>query len=483
MTAKNLLLAACVAFSGAVFAQGANQSWSATDIDGNTVDIQALLNSGKTVLVDISAHWCGPCWSWHESEIMTRAWEEFGPNGTGDLEVIWLDGDAGSTMALLNGGPGSQGDWIGTSPFTVIGPNGQGNAVANNYNFPGYPTLFMHCPGANEGVEIQRADFDTFITNWYNGCTGAFTNGANDATLYGHHGDIKVCPGDGPSVELVNVGSSALTSATVELKDQNGAVLETQQWTGNLAALETDMVQFTTGVPGWASFEFVVSNPNGTADANPAGDAEWIGFASADQAGTDVTIEILTDDYGAETGWTLYDGSGAIVQQVAAGGYANTTTYTYPQTLVDGECYKFEITDTYGDGICCSWGNGHYMIYETANPSNIFFQGGEFASSDLVPFEAKTNVGIDEANASNDLLIFPNPSTGIVNVQLNTSSAAAADVQVYDLLGGLVVSRNVNFASAESNEVFDLSALNNGVYVFSINVDGNITTKRVTINK
>lgn len=475
---KNFLLAACVAVYGGVLAQGTNQSWTATDIDGNTIDIQALLNAGKTVLVDISAHWCGPCWDWHKTEVMNRAWEEFGPNGTGDLEVIWLDGDGDSDMALLNGGPGSAGNWLSNSPFTVIGPNGQGNSVANNYNFPGYPTLFMHCPGANEGVVINRAHFDTFMTNWYNSCTGAFTNGAHDATLYGHHGDVKVCPGQGPYVEMVNMGSSALTSATVELKDQNGAVLESQQWLGNLAGFESALVQFATPVPGWAAFECVVTNPNGMTDANPAGDSEWIAFVESAQTGINVTIEITTDYAGYETGWTLKDASGAIVDQVAAGTYANNTLYTYPQTLNNGECYAFEITDTNRDGL---QGIGLFRVYKTANPSIVFFQGGAFASSDLVPFQAVSNVSVNEVNASSELLLFPNPSTGIVHVQLNTSSAANADIQIYDLLGELVLRRTVNFASAESNEVIDLNAQKNGVYIFSISSNGTTITKRVTI--
>jgi len=108
-----------------------NQAWTATDINGNTVDIAALVNSGKTVLVDISAHWCGPCWAWHNTHIMNKLYHDFGPEGTGDLEIIWVDGDAASSMALLQGGSGSQGDWLADMPFTAIGPNGQGNTLAN----------------------------------------------------------------------------------------------------------------------------------------------------------------------------------------------------------------------------------------------------------------------------------------------------------------------------------------------------------------
>ena len=116
------------------------QSWVATDMNGVSQDITA--HSNKAVLVDISAHWCGPCWAWHGGHVMQELYHDFGPNGTDEFMVFWIDGDAGSTVPILNGGGGSVGDWVTGVDYPIIGPNGQGASVANNYSFPGYPTLF-----------------------------------------------------------------------------------------------------------------------------------------------------------------------------------------------------------------------------------------------------------------------------------------------------------------------------------------------------
>ena len=83
-----------------MLASAQNQSWTATDINGNDISIQALLDEGKTVLVDISAYWCGPCWAWHKGGIMEKLYHEFGPGGTDDLAIIWVDGDAATSLAL-----------------------------------------------------------------------------------------------------------------------------------------------------------------------------------------------------------------------------------------------------------------------------------------------------------------------------------------------------------------------------------------------
>ena len=77
-----------------------------------------------------------------------------------------------------------------------------------------------------------------------------------------------------------------------------------------------------------------------------------------------ISISLTTDRYGSETTWQVQDLSNNSV--LASGGpYTDgaVTTIDIPDIDVDGNgCYMFVINDAYGDGICCSYGNGSYSV-------------------------------------------------------------------------------------------------------------------------
>jgi hypothetical protein len=81
----------------------------------------------------------------------------------------------------------------------------------------------------------------------------------------------------------------------------------------------------------------------------------------------EVIVTIQPDQFPGETSWSLKDLSGTIL---AAGG-AVGDTLCVPQ----GICLIFEIRDSYGDGMCCSFGNGFYAV---AVNSVIQAAGGQF---------------------------------------------------------------------------------------------------------
>jgi len=75
-------------------------------------------------------------------------------------------------------------------------------------------------------------------------------------------------------------------------------------------------------------------------------------------------FDLTTDNYGFEFSWELVKGNG---QLVASGppynsNYGDNTYYTGSQCLPPGS-YKLIARDKFKDGMCCSYGRGHYEMY------------------------------------------------------------------------------------------------------------------------
>ena len=98
---------------------------------------------------------------------------------------------------------------------------------------------------------------------------------------------------------------------------------------------------------------------------------------------TEVVITINFDNYPEETSWSLTNSSGTTVASGGTyGSQADGSTLSITECLVDG-CYDFTINDTYGDGICCGYGNGSYSV--TSGGSTVA-SGGSFAGSETTNF-------------------------------------------------------------------------------------------------
>ncbi|MGK0315905.1 MAG: hypothetical protein ACI86M_002137 [Saprospiraceae bacterium] len=96
---------------------------------------------------------------------------------------------------------------------------------------------------------------------------------------------------------------------------------------------------------------------------------------------TEATLTLLTDNYPGETTWTLKNAAGVTLYN--GGPYSSQgQMITEVFCLVDG-CYDFTINDSYGDGICCGYGQGSYDI---SIDNQSVASGGQFNSTETVNF-------------------------------------------------------------------------------------------------
>jgi hypothetical protein len=97
---------------------------------------------------------------------------------------------------------------------------------------------------------------------------------------------------------------------------------------------------------------------------------------------SDLTLNLTTDNYPSETTWEVKDAGGQIV--ASGGSYSNkNSNYSESISLAGGD-YSFIIYDAYGDGICCSYGNGSYTLTDGNN--NVIATGGDYGSSESTSF-------------------------------------------------------------------------------------------------
>ncbi len=97
-----------------------------------------------------------------------------------------------------------------------------------------------------------------------------------------------------------------------------------------------------------------------------------------------LTLTITLDNYPAETSWTVTDAGGATVASGGTyGGQANGSAVTENISLGTGD-YTFTINDSFGDGICCAYGNGSYSL--TDGTGAVIASGGSFGSSESASF-------------------------------------------------------------------------------------------------
>ena len=93
-----------------------------------------------------------------------------------------------------------------------------------------------------------------------------------------------------------------------------------------------------------------------------------------------VVLTITTDAYGYETSWVLRDG---VDEVVASGqGFQDATEYVEELCLAEGT-YALTVEDSFGDGLCCGYGEGWYSL---AANGRILAEGAEFGELETTSF-------------------------------------------------------------------------------------------------
>ncbi|WP_027395942.1 T9SS type A sorting domain-containing protein [Aquimarina latercula] len=201
----------------------------------------------------------------------------------------------------------------------------------------------------------------------------------------------------------------------------------------------------------------------------------------------EVKLTIKFDNYPEETSWALRNSTGTIVE--SGGTYesqADGSTLVIDLCL-DSGCYNLTMNDTYGDGMCCSYGSGSYSLTDS---SGILASGASFGSSEVKNFcvgtsrvsAAQTKTDINKITLDN-LSLYPNPAANNINIDYKIKNGSSIIVSVIDMTGRVIKTKNFSDDVQSSKLQIGLGRLPKGSYFLKITENSNTIVKKFVISK
>lgn len=339
-----------------------------------------------------------------------------------------------------NPGSGDDFDWTRNSGGTPSGSTGPGSAAAGSqYLFmesssPNYSTKRAVLYGPCFDLPSGNADF-TFKYHMYGASSmgslalEASLNGTSWTTLWSKAGN------QGNSWQTATVDLNGYAGQNVQLRF-NGVTGTT--WQGDMAI---DELRLTTG-------------------------------GSSGPVTTNTNLTITFDNYPEETSWALKNSAGTTVNSGGTyGNQAGGSTINIATALPAG-CYTLTFNDTYGDGMCCSYGNGSFTLRNTAG-NGVITSGGSFGSSVTRSFcvggASLTAPDLPTTNfapATKELSFYPNPADD----QLNIVAPEGTTYRILSQAGQLL-------RTGKTQATVDLTTLPSGTYFLTLSNSENTVTR------
>jgi len=257
------------------------------------------------------------------------------------------------------------------------------------------------------------------------------------------------------------------------------------------SGLNTVSVQCTQATLGWASI-----SGNSLIQWGPAGFTPGTGTVvntispyvlSGLSAGTSYDFWVA-DICSASGDTSAYSGPVTFTTATAPLPVLNSVNWTQTATNATTGEVTF-VTNASPAGVSYLWdfSNGSSAI--TANPVATYTQNGPYSvtlqlTNGCGTFDTTFTVNVvgislGELQVGRSLILFPNPTSGDLQVSFDDPNGATYELQLLDATGRVVEYRDLGFRQGAVREQFDLESLSKGVYLLRLSSEGRHATRRV----
>lgn len=432
--------------------------FTATDINGEEHNLYELLNEGKVVVLDIFATWCGPCWSFHSQHVLEDMFKDNGPEGTNEIYVFAIEGDATTNLACIYNETGCNsstwGDWTDGISYPII----DSRDIAVDYAISYFPTLYVVYPN-KQVVEIRdrsRNGIQKLIDE-----SPAPENGLNPVVLYSRSENGSVCPKQFPSRPhflLSNMGLETISSMDLEVTENGDKIYETS-WNGEAKTYQ--IIEDLTLPPSIAEdnkvYELTMKNINGESTIKKTHTLNLT--LKVDNI---IHVEVTTDENAGQDNnrYEIENEDGDIIASVSIN--EPNQTYSYTHFVGQTGCHKFIIYDDGGNGM-----DGDILV--TDSEGNVIYTTKTFEDRDVQEFRT-TLVNSTEENEFNEISISPNPALDYICLE---NADQVTEITILDAAGKVMTGLH-NWTDSR----IDISRLPKGLYFLQLMSDGYSTTQK-----
>lgn len=136
----------------------------------------------------------------------------------------------------------------------------------------------------------------------------------------------------------------------------------------------------------------------------------------------------------------------------------------------------------FGDGNTSTVQNPTHTYQALATfPVTLIVSDGFCNDTIVKDYTVSNTIGIEEESFISDLKLYPNPSDGIFNLDIEFFDPSGLEIAVFDISGKQMY-QSESAKSFLHREKIDLSAMPKGVYLLRLNADSRVTYRKLILN-